>query len=302
MSVSRIGFWSVVFSYVCWGFMPLYTRQFTDVSLLEFFAHRIIWSAALLILLMLFQGKFWDLFKDLQLKRIALYFFTGFLVASNWYLFVWGILRGDITEASLGYFINPLVSVVLGLIILREKLRIPQIISIAIVASGVAILGFAYGKFPWLAISLGTTFGLYGLFRKMGDLSAVEALTLEMVLLLPFMLALATYLYFHQQLIFGTQGFLINLKLMSIGAITAIPLLFFIYGVQRISMTTLGIVQYLGPALQFMSGIIFFHEVIDQHRAIGYSTVWFGLVIFALEGVIHSRKNHQDPSRVVMMD
>ena len=302
MSVSRIGFWSVVFSYVCWGFMPLYTRQFTDVSLLEFFAHRIIWSAVLLILLMLFQGKLLNLFKNLRPKRIALYFFTGFLVASNWYLFVWGILRGDITEASLGYFINPLVSVVLGVIILREKLRIPKMISIAIVAAGVAILGFAYGQFPWLAISLGTTFGLYGLFRKMGDLNAVEALSLEMILLLPLMLALVAYLYLHQHLVFGSQGLLINLKLMSIGVITAIPLLYFIYGVQRISMTTLGIIQYLGPTLQFMSGVVFFHEVIDQHRLIGYSTVWFGLIIFALEGVIYSRRTHQEQSRAVMMD
>ena len=302
MSVSRIGFWSVVISYVCWGFMPLYTRQFTDVSLLEFFAHRIIWSAALLIVMMLFQAKLRHLFENLNFKRIGLYFFSGSLVASNWYLFVWGILRGDITEASLGYFINPLVSVVLGVIILREKLRIPQMISILIVAIGVGLLGFAYGKFPWLAISLGTSFGLYGLFRKMGDLNALEALTLEMILLLPFMIVIVAYLYLHQQLIFGTEGLLINLKLMSIGAITAIPLLFFIYGVQRISMTTLGIVQYLGPTLQFMSGIIFFHEIIDSHRLIGYSTVWFGLVIFALEGVLYSRRTHYEQLRAVMMD
>ena len=169
MSSTKLGYWSVVASYICWGFMPLYTRQFSDVSLLEFFVHRIIWSAAILVLLMLMQGKLIALFTNLTLKRIGLYFVSAFLVSANWYLFVWGILRGDITEASLGYFINPLVSVLLGLVILHEKIRRFQLVATILVVLGVGILGFAYGKFPWLALSLGASFGLYGLIQRSGS-------------------------------------------------------------------------------------------------------------------------------------
>jgi len=298
----RIGYWSVIASYICWGFMPLYTRQFSNISMLEFLVHRVIWSAVILIVLMLLQGKFFKLLQQLTLKRIGVYSVSAFLVAANWYLFVWAILKGDITEASLGYFINPLVSVVLGLMILHEKLRKIQILAISIVVLGVVLLGFAYGKFPWLALCLGASFGLYGLIRKMGDLNAVEGLTLEMLLLLPFILFAFFNLQIQDQLVFGTQGLIVDLKLMTIGIITAVPMLIFIFGVQRISMTSLGVIQYLGPTLQFLSGVIIFHEIIDQHRLMGYSTVWFGLLIFAIEGMYQSRKNQVSKIPPVMMD
>jgi chloramphenicol-sensitive protein RarD len=302
MSPTKLGYWSVIASYVCWGFMPIYTREFTDVSMLEFFVHRIVWSAVILVILMLIQGKFFELLKHVTLKTIGFYFISAILVAANWYIFVWGILRGDITEASLGYFINPLISVVLGLVILREKVRNVQVIAIVFVVLGVAILGFAYGKFPWLALALGGSFGLYGLVRKMGSLKAVEGLTLEMILLLPFVLILFYYLHTQNQLVFGTQGWLIDLKLMTIGIITAVPMLIFIFGVQRISMTSLGFIQYLGPTLQFLSGVFIFHEVIDQYRFMGYTTVWIGLIIFAVEGLYSAKKNQSKPAEPVMMD
>ncbi len=302
MSPTKLGYWSVIASYVCWGFMPLYTREFTDVSMLEFFVHRIVWSAVILVVLMLLQGKFFDLLKHVTLKTIGFYFISAILVAANWYIFVWGILRGDITEASLGYFINPLISVVLGLVILREKLRKLQVLAIVFVILGVAILGFAYGKFPWLAFALGGSFGLYGLVRKLGTLKAVEGLTLEMILLLPFVLILFYYLHTQDQLVFGSQGWLVDLKLMTIGIITAVPMLIFIFGVQRISMTSLGFIQYLGPTLQFLSGVYIFHEIIDQHRLLGYATVWVGLIIFATEGLYSAKKNRSKPIEPVMMD
>ena len=302
MPSKRIGYWSVIASYICWGFMPLYTRQFADISMLEFFAHRVIWSAVILVVLMLLQGSFLTLLRQLTFKRIWLYSISAFLVAANWYLFVWGILRGDITEASLGYFINPLVSVVLGLLILHERLRKVQIIAILIVVIGVALLGFAYGKFPWLALALGASFGLYGLIRKMGDLNAIEGLTLEMLLLLPFIILLFLNLKSNHQLVFGHQGWFVDLKLMTIGIITAVPMLIFIFGVQRISLTSLGVIQYLGPTLQFLSGVFIFHEVIDQHRLLGYGTVWLGLLIFAMEGLYQSRKNQSTKILPVMMD
>ena len=139
MSSTQLGYWSVITSYVCWGFMPLYTREFTDISMLEFFVHRIVWSVVILVFIMLIQGKFFDLLKDLKLKTIGYYFISAILLAANFYIFVWGILRGDITEASLGYFINPLVSVVLGLVILGERLRKFQVLAILFVVCGVAI-------------------------------------------------------------------------------------------------------------------------------------------------------------------
>ena len=302
MSPTQLGYWSVISSYVCWGFMPIYTREFTDVSMLEFFVHRIVWSVVILVFIMLIQGKFFDLLKSLKLKTIGYYFISAILLAANFYIFVWGILRGDITEASLGYFINPLVSVVLGLVILGERLRKLQVLAIVFVICGVAILGFAYGKFPWLALALGGCFGLYGLVRKLGSLKALEGLTLEMILLLPFVLILFYYLHTQNQLVFGTQGWLINLKLMTIGIITAVPMLIFIFGVQLISMTSLGFIQYLGPTLQFLSGVFIFHEAIDQNRFMGYATVWVGLIIFAVEGLYSAKKNQSKPVEPVMMD
>ena len=291
MSSTKLGYWSVIASYVCWGFMPFYTRQFADISMLEFFAHRIIWAAVILSIFMLLQGKLLSLFKNLTPKRVGLYFISALLVAANWYIFVWGILRGDITEASLGYFINPLLSVILGLMILHERLRRIQILAVFVVVLGVTLLGIAYGKFPWLALALGGSFGLYGLIRKMGDLKAVEGLTLEMLLLFPFALILFFYLKVDDQLTFGTQGLLVDLEMVTIGIVTVVPMLFFIFGVQRISMTSLGIIQYLGPTLQFLSGVFIFHEIINQSRLIGYGTVWLGLIIFALEGLYIARKN-----------
>jgi chloramphenicol-sensitive protein RarD len=281
--------------------MPFYTRQFADISMLEFFAHRIIWAAVILSILMLLQGKLLSLFNNLTPKRVGLYFISALLVAANWYIFVWGILRGDITEASLGYFINPLVSVVLGLMILHERLRRIQILAVFVVVLGVALLGIAYGKFPWLALALGGSFGLYGLIRKMGDLKALEGLTLEMLLLFPFAFILFFYLKVDDQLTFGTQGLLIDLKMVTIGLVTVVPMLFFIFGVQRISMTSLGIIQYLGPTLQFLSGVFIFHEIIDQSRLIGYGTVWLGLIIFALEGLYIARKNQATQKTPTML-
>ena len=186
----------------------------------------------------------------------------------------------------MGYFINPLVSVLLGVIVLKERLRIWQTISVLIAAIGVAYLSFSYGQIPWLALGLAVSFGVYGLVRKMAPLGAVQGLALETALLLPFALIYMAYLLIHKESAFLHQSRDIDALLIGAGLVTTIPLLLFNYAAQKVSLILIGVFQYIGPTLQFLIGVFLYHETISHHVLMGFSCVWLALGIFAAEGFV----------------
>jgi len=283
------GIWYGIGAYAMWGFFPIYWKLLQHVPALELLGHRIAWSFIFLIIIILIS-KQWNEFRSLiNAKTLRIYLIASLLIGVNWLLYVWAVNAGHIVETSLGYFINPLLSVFLGLIILREKLRWSQWIPIVIAFIGVVYLTFTYGRLPWIALGLAFSFGFYGLVKKLAPLSSVFGLTLETGIL--FIPALV-YLGIHEA--DGTASFLhtgITADLLMIGAgvVTTIPLLMFASAAKQIPLTMIGVLQYLAPTIQFLIGVFIYKEAFDTTRLIGFSIVWLALIIFWVENFMANR-------------
>jgi len=219
-----------------------------------------------------------------------LYFAVAVLLTVNWGVYVWAIANGHVVEASLGYFINPLVNVLLGTLFLREKLRPAQWIPVGLAAAGVLYLTVTYGRLPWIALGLAFSFGFYGLLKKVAPLGSFQGLTLETAIL--FLPALGYLIFAETQGIgaFGHVAWSTSLLLALTGVITTIPLLLFASGARRIPLTTLGLLQYVAPTLQFLIGVILYHEPFTQNRMIGFSIIWLALIIYSVESFVQYRK------------
>ncbi|MBL8090037.1 MAG: EamA family transporter RarD [Anaerolineales bacterium] len=283
------GIWYGIGAYAMWGFFPIYWKLLKHVPALELLGHRIAWSFIFLIIIILIS-KQWNEFRSLiNAKTLQIYLIASLLIGVNWLLYVWAVNAGHIVETSLGYFINPLLSVFLGLIILREKLRLTQWIPIVIAFIGVVYLTLTYGRLPWIALGLAFSFGFYGLVKKLAPLSSVFGLTLETGIL--FIPALV-YLSIHEA--DGTASFLhtgITADLLMIGAgiVTTIPLLMFASAAKQIPLTMIGVLQYLAPTIQFLIGVFIYKEAFDTTRLIGFSIVWLALIIFWVENFMANR-------------
>jgi chloramphenicol-sensitive protein RarD len=288
MEDSKKGYLSAIFAFLLWGSMPLYMNMLSNVSTSQIVVHRIIWSVGLLIPILYLSKELKSFYQNITPKNIAIYAFTALCVGSNWVLYILTVKNGRVLEASLGYFINPLASVLLGIFILKEKLRPWQIVSVSLAAFGVAYLSFDYGRIPWFALGLAITFAVYGLVRKLSPLGATQGLTLETLILLPVALSFLIYYIWIGESSFGHAGVSTDLWLLSTGVMTTIPLLLFNIAAQRISLTHIGIIQYIGPSLQFITGVFLFHEAISTHRLIGFIFVWLGLLVFCSEGLIRN--------------
>ena len=215
---------------------------------------------------------------------LAVYLATGLLLSVNWLIYVWGVNEGYIVETSLGYFINPLLSVLLGVVFLRERLRLAQWLPISLAAAGVVYLTFTYGRLPWIALSLALSFGLYGLVKKLAPLGSLHGLTLETGMVF---IPAAGYLLWAElggEGHFLHDGLATDLFLMGAGVVTTIPLLMFASAVQRIPLTMIGLMQYIAPTIQFLIGVLVYKEPFDQTRLLGFSLVWVALVLFWAEG------------------
>jgi chloramphenicol-sensitive protein RarD len=289
------GIWYGIGAYAMWGFFPIYWKLLQHVPALELLGHRIAWSFIFLMIIILIS-KQWNEFRSLiNAKTLRIYLIASLLIGVNWLLYVWAVNAGHIVETSLGYFINPLLSVFLGLIILREKLRLTQWIPIVIAFIGVVYLTFTYGRLPWIALGLAFSFGFYGLVKKLAPLSSVFGLTLETGIL--FIPALA-YLGIHEA--DGTASFLhtgITADLLMIGAgvVTTIPLLMFASAAKQIPLTMIGVLQYLAPTIQFLIGVFIYKEAFDTTRLIGFSIVWLALIIFWVENFMANRNPPVQP-------
>jgi len=277
-------------AYVLWGFFPIYWKWLHQVPALQVIGHRIGWSFILLIILILITRQ-WQAFRTAALtsKTIAIYFVAAILLSVNWLVYVWGVNAGFIVETSLGYFINPLLSMLLGMIFFRERLRPVQWIPVGLAAAGVIYLTVAYGRLPWIALSLAFSFGFYGLVKKLAPLGSLYGLTLETALVFPIALAYLAFVNFTGTGSFLHEGPLTDLLLIGTGIVTSIPLLMFASAARQIPLTMIGILQFIAPTLQFLIGIFLYHELFDRSRLIGFGLVWLALIIFWVENYLANR-------------
>lgn len=278
-------------AYTLWGLLPIYWKALQQVPAIEILANRMVWSLVFVIALLAIKRHWQWLRPALGSRRILVtYFATASLLAVNWFTYIWGVNAGYIIETSLGYFINPLINVLLGVLFLRERLRIGQFLALSLAAGGVAYLTISYGAFPWIAITLALTFGFYGLLRKTGPLDSSEGLALETAV---YFIPAAGFLLFINA---NGQGALANsdpqtaLLLAGAGVVTGIPLLLFGAAAKRITMTNLGLLQYIAPTLQFLLGVFVYKESFAKDQMIGFSFIWLALIVYSMEGVQHNRR------------
>ncbi|MBN2116811.1 MAG: EamA family transporter RarD [Anaerolineales bacterium] len=283
-------------TYVLWGMFPIYWKWLHQVPALQIIGHRISWSFILLIVVILLSRQ-WQSFRSAALtpKTIGIYSIAAVLLSVNWLVYVWGVNAGFIVETSLGYFINPLFSVLLGVVFLRERLRPAQWIPIVLAALGVIYLTITYGRPPWIALSLAFTFGLYGLVKKLAPLGSLYGLALETGIVFPIALIYLAFAGFTGTGSFLREGIRTDLLLIATGAVTSIPLLLFASAARQIPLTMIGILQYIAPTLQFLIGVFLYHETFDQTRLIGFGLVWLALIIFWLENYFANRRVPVEP-------
>lgn len=284
------GLLAAAIAYFFWGILPIYWHSLHAVSATEILLHRIIWSLVVVLLLLAVRRNGRWLREARQHPAILRVFFvTSLLLAVNWLVYIWANNNGHIVEASLGYFINPLVNVVLGLVVLHEHLRSGQWLAVTIATAGVIFLMIAAGGWLWISFALALSFGFYGLLRKTAQLGSLEGLTVEMSILFLPALAGLLWLISRGEAAFGAAGPQITLLLIFSGVITAIPLLLFASGARQVPLSTLGLLQYIAPTLQFSIGVFLYHEPFDHVRLIGFSIVWLALAVYWFEGYQHRR-------------
>jgi len=282
-------------AYLIWGLVPVYWKLIKHVPAIQLIGHRIIWSFILLAAVLLVTRKWSELCSLASNRKVLrIYFVAAILVGFNWFIYVWAVNSGYIVEASLGYFINPLFSVLLGVVFLRERLRLVQWLSVGLAATGVLYLTIAFGRPPWIALGLTVTFGLYGLVKKTAPLSSINGLTLESgILFLPGLIFLGYQDWIGQGAFLHT-GIGSDLLMAGAGLITTIPLVMFSYAAQRIPLTTIGLMHYITPTCQFFLGVLVYGEAFSRAQALGFGIVWAALVIFCIESFLFFRSQNSE--------
>jgi chloramphenicol-sensitive protein RarD len=281
---------SALSAYILWGVLPLYWKLLDTVPALELLAHRVLWAALLItVVVMLTQRR--DLRRALSDRRAVLAsLFAGILVGGNWLLYVWAVTSGRIVEASLGYYINPLVNVLLGIIVLRERLTVVQLLALLLAAAGVTVVTVAHGAVPWVSLGLAFSFGVYGLVKKISRLNATVSLMVEMIIVTPVALVIIITRYLSGDGAFLTGKPLVSLLLAGSGVVTVAPLLLFGAGVRRIPLSRVGFLQYVGPTLMLGIGTIIYHEPFTTVHAVSFSCIWAALALYTITLVRRSRK------------
>jgi len=284
-------------AYLLWGIFPIYWKLLEAVPAIQIISHRIIWSFVLLALI-LFITRQWRSFRAAALSRrvVLIYLVSAILLSINWLTYIWAINAGFVLETSLGYFINPLLSVLLGVLFVREKLRPLQWLPIGLAAIGVIYVAVSYGQFPWIALTLAISFGLYGLVKKVAPLGSLFGLTLETGLLFLPAVAFLIILEWQGQGAFLHVPAVSNLLMIGAGLVTTVPLLLFASAAQRIPLSTLGILQYINPTIAFLLGLFLFHEPFNLSLLIGFSIVWLALIIYWGENFLATRKARNLPA------
>lgn len=291
--IMKKGLLSVFFAYALWGFFPIYFKLLHEAPALQIMTHRVTWSFFFFLILIVLRKQLKSLFKLLNKRTILIYTVAGILLAGNWFTYVWGVNAGYVIETSLGYFINPLVSFMLGVLILREKLRPLQWVPISLAVIGVIYLTISYGRLPWIALTLAFSFGFYGLIKKIAPLGSIQGLMIETAALFIPAIGFLLFSEFNGSGAFGHISPLVTFLLILSGVVTAIPLILFAHGAPKVPLVTIGIIQYIAPTLQFLIGVFLYNEPFTHDRLIGFSIIWLALVIFTFEGFnAHRHKLH----------
>ena len=284
------GLLAAIGSFVIWGVLPLYLKPLKPVGALQIISHRIFWACVLVLLWLLVRGDLGKLRHTLTnpalMRRLTA---TAVLITANWLAYVWGVAHGHVVETSLGYFINPLANVLLGVVILRERLNPAQWTAVGIAAGAVVYLGVATGSPPWIALTLAVSFSTYGLIRKVAQVEALQGLGVETLILMPLALGYLLWCEANGTGAFGHTGAVMNLLLIGCGPVTAVPLFLFAFGARLIPYSTVGLLMYIAPSLQLLCGIFVYHEPFAGARAVGFAFIWLALLIYAGDGVWRAR-------------
>jgi chloramphenicol-sensitive protein RarD len=270
-------------AYGTWGLIPGYFKAVAAAPPLELLAHRVVWALILLLVLLKQQGRLGELREALRPGRtLVMLSASTVLIAINWLVYIWAVVGGRVLEGSLGYFINPLVNVVLGVLVLKEKLEPPVVWAVAMAGLGVAWLTLSIGHPPWVSLTLAFSFGSYGLLRKLAPVGAVVGLAVETLLLFPFALGFLVWARESGRLTFLAGDLGLDALLVLAGPLTAIPLLLFTAAARRLPLSTLGFIQYLSPTLQFLLAVFLWGEPLGPERVVAFACIWSGLLIFAV--------------------
>jgi chloramphenicol-sensitive protein RarD len=284
---NNIGMYYGAGAYLMWGFFPIYFKMLHQVPALQILGHRVVWSLLFLLFLVLCVREGSALRRSLSNRRtVLIYLLAAVFLSANWLTYIWGVNAGFVVETSLGYFINPLMNVLLGVFLLRERLRPAQWAPLGLAAAGVLYLTILYGSLPWIALVLAFTFATYGLVKKLAPLNALHSLTIETGLLF---LPASGYLLWVAQSgegAFIQQGTAATFLLAIAGVITAIPLLLFGAAARRVPLSTLGVLQFIAPTCQFLLGVFIYGEAFTLARLVGFVCIWLALLLFILEGVV----------------
>ena len=272
--------------YLFWGSVVLYWPRLQPAGAVEILSHRVIWSLITLVLLVGLYRRFNSLFSILRNRR-SLFLLTcaSVLIAINWGLFIWSSINSHVLDSSLGYFVTPLLNVLLGVVFFKEKLNRLQWFAIGIAAFALLVMSVALGNPPVLAFAIGLSFGLYGYIKKLADVEALESLTVETITLTPFAVVFLGWLTFNDQSTFLTEGLTHSLWLISAGVVTALPLLLFGYAAIRIPLSRLGMLQYLSPTIQFVIGLFVFQEYMPTERLLGFMLIWLALGVLTFDAL-----------------
>lgn len=296
MSEFKKGIMYATFAYIIWGILPIYWNLVNEIGPFEILAHRIIWSAVFMLLLLTFTKQL-SMFKNAtiklfkQKKMLLAIIAAGYIITVNWGTFIWAVNNHHVLQASLGYYINPLMSIFLAFIFLGERFSKAQWIAIALAFIGVIYMTFQVGEFPYVSILLATSFALYGLIKKVVDIDAFSSITIECIVTLPAALIYIFYLSQNDAITFGvnhSSGWL----LLS-GAITAIPLILFSAGARRIPLSLTGFIQYIGPTLMFFIGIFLLGEQFDVDQLITFIFIWAGIILYSYTKYVEINRNRK---------
>lgn len=292
MREARKGFAAATAAFTAWGLFPLYFKPLHEVASTQVIAHRIVWSCLFVLGFIALRRELAEVRAALSNRRVVLRLaLAATLISVNWLVYVWAVMNGHVVDASLGYFINPLVNVLLGVVLLAERLNRAQWAAVALACAGVAYLTFVTGHPPWISLTLALSFASYGFIRKVVQVEALPGLATETLLLLPVAGAFLIWCEISGSGAFGHSPAAIDVLLIVSGPLTAVTLFLFAYGARRIPYSTVGLLQYIAPSLQLACGVFAFHEPFERTHAAGFALIWAALVIYAGDGLWRARAN-----------
>lgn len=297
MQNERKGIIAALIAYVCWGLFPLYWKALSGVGSEEILASRVIWSFILTLLFVLALRKGSALVRDVKAlwqhqKSFWTLMLAAYLIMINWYLYIWAVNHNHILETSLGYYLNPIISILLGIIFLKERLSKIQVVAVVIALVGVVVMMVNYGRVPYIALSLAFSFGVYGLLKKRIKLDATRGLIIETAFVLPFALLYYGYLAFEGKMAFGMVDWKTTALLIGGGAVTSVPLILFAIGAQNIPLYLVGFIQYVSPTITLILGVFVYGETFGSTELLSFGFIWVALAIFSVTTILDVRKHH----------